>query len=138
MYSKVSTIKYKRLRHLLAMPFILLGAIPLVFFDFFLEIYHRAAFPLYGIKVVKRRKYIKIDRHKLSYLNAIDKIWCTYCGYANGLLAYAVKIAGDTEKYWCAIKHKPSKDFVSPEHHNEFLEYGDREGYERFIHQSRK
>lgn len=138
MYNKISTIKYKRLRHFLAMPFILLGAIPLVFFDFFLEIYHRAAFPLYGIPVNKRRTYIKIDRQKLSYLNLLDKLWCTYCGYANGLLAYAVKIAGDTERYWCAIKHQPSKGSTPPDHHKDFLEYGDEEGYEEFIHQKKK
>ena len=129
MYSKTSTIKYKRLRHFLAMPFILFGAVPLVFFDFFLEVYHRFAFPLYGIKVIKRKNYILFDRHKLSYLGVIDKIWCTYCGYANGLFAYAVKIAGETEKYWCAIKHKPSSGFVPPEHQKDFLEYGDKEAF---------
>lgn len=114
------------------MPFILLGAIPLVFFDFFLEIYHRAAFPLYGMPTVKRKKYIKLDRHKLSYLGIIDKIWCTYCGYANGLFAYAMKIAGDTEKYWCGIKHQPSRDFIPQEHQKDFLEYGDKKAFEEY------
>ncbi len=133
MYHKISKIKYKRLRNYLAIPFILGGAIPLVFFDFFLELYHQPAFRLYGLKVNKRRNYIKIDGQKLSYLSATDKLWCMYCGYANGLMAYAVKIVGDTEKYWCGIKHQPSKDFIPQKHQEHFLEYGDEKAYEEFI-----
>ena len=53
-----------------------------------------------------------------------------YCGYINGLYTYAVQIAGETEKYWCGIKHqKDGSDFVEPKHHSEFLEYGDERAY---------
>ena len=117
----------------MSVPFILGMAVPLVLFDFFLEIYHRVAFPLYGIPVNKRSSYIRIDRQKLSYLSNTDKVWCMYCGYANGMLPYAVKIAGDTEAYWCGIKHKGGGNFVPQPHQKVFLEYGDQEAYERFV-----
>lgn len=135
MKNKVSRLPYKRLRHAIATPFILGMIIPIVFLDVCLEIYHTIAFPLYGLPRNVRRNYIKIDRQKLSYLSALDKVWCTYCGYGNGLFAYAVKIAGDTEGYWCGIKHKQYENFNPPIHHQDFLEYGDKGAYEEFVKQ---
>jgi hypothetical protein len=105
--------------------------IPLVILDVFIEVYHHICFPLYGIPLVKRSNYIKIDRHKLEYLTPMEKIDCAYCGYANGLLHYSAEIAGRTEKYWCGIKHKEEKDFVPPKHHENFVEYGDRGAFEK-------
>lgn len=113
------------------MPFIYGMIIPSVFLDICIEIYHTFSFPLYGISYVKRSKYIKIDRQKLSYLSPIEKLNCMYCGYVNGLYAYAVQIAGETEKYWCGIKHQKDPNFVQPKHHEEFLEYGDEKGYKK-------
>ena len=119
--------KYKRFfRHLLAFPFVYMLTIPLLFLDIFAELYHRIGFRLYGIPLIKRSNYIKIDRHKLKYLSLFEKINCMFCGYANGLANYASKIGGETEKYWCAIKHKKSKGFVEPKHHKGFLNYGDK------------
>lgn len=111
--------------HLTSTPFILGMIIPLVFLDICLEIYHHVCFPLYGIPLVKRKNYIKIDRHRLAYLNMFDKLWCAYCGYANGLMHYATNIAGETEHYWCGIKHQPRKGFIEPAHHKNFAKYGD-------------
>lgn len=59
----------------------------------------------------------------------MEKVNCMYCGYVNGLYAYAVQIAGETEKYWCGIKHDKDPNFVPPEHHKEFIEYGDKKAY---------
>lgn len=129
MQNKLVKVPFKRLRYILSCPFILMMIIPLVILDIFMEIYHRIDFPLYGIKTIKRSDYIRIDRQKLSYLGTIDKVWCAYCGYANGLLGYCVQIAGETEKYWCAIKHKQSSNFHEPAHHKDFLPYGDKEAY---------
>jgi len=123
----------RRLRHWFAGPFIWGMVIPLVILDVFLEIYHRICFPLYSIPLVKRRNYIKIDRKKLEYLNLFEKVACSFCGYANGLFAYAVRIAGDSEKYWCSIKHAKKKGFHEPEHHKEFLEYGDKETFNKLF-----
>ena len=116
-------------RHTFSMPFIYFMIIPLVLFDLCLEVYHQVCFRLYKIPVVKRSQYIKIDRHKLSYLIWYEKIYCAYCGYANGLMHYASVIAGETEKYWCGIKHAKDPNFIPPEHQKDFLEYGDVKGY---------
>ena len=119
----------RKLRHFVSMPFIYGMIVPTVFLDATMEVYHRGAFPLYGIPRVKRSKYIKLDRQKLSYLKPLEKVNCVYCGYVNGLFAYAVQIAGETEKYWCGIKHEQNQNFLPPAHHNDFLEYGDEKGY---------
>lgn len=111
------------------MPFIYSVTIPLVIFDIWLEVYHRICFAAYGLPYVKRSQYIRIDRQKLKYLNIIEKLNCMYCGYANGLLHYSSIIAGETEKYWCGIKHKKDNGFIEPAHHNEFIEYGDEEAF---------
>ena len=117
--------------HLLSMPVIYSMTIPLVILDLWIEIYHRICFAAYGIPYVKRGKYIRVDRQKLRYLSFLEKLNCMYCGYANGLLHYSLIIAGETEKYWCGIKHKPDSDFCEPEHHKEFIAYGDEEAYRK-------
>ena len=120
----------RRIRHLLSAPFIFVTVIPLVILDIFIEIYQNVVFRLYMLPLVKRSDYIKIDRHKLEYLNFLQKIFCTYCGYANGLLHYSCVIAGTTEKYWCGIRHQESPGFVPPPHHKDFLAYGDKAGFD--------
>jgi hypothetical protein len=117
-------------RHLVSMPFIYLMIVPVLVLDIFLELYHLVCFPLYGIPYVKRSDYIRLDRHKLKYLGFMDKINCTYCGYANGLARYYTAIAGETEKYWCGIKHAEVSGFKEPEHHKEFAKYGDEKEFE--------
>jgi hypothetical protein len=116
-------------RHLLSTPVIYLMIIPLVLFDICVEFYHQICFRLYKIPIVKRSRYIKIDRQKLKYLEWYEKINCAYCGYANGLMHYATIIAGDTEKYWCGIKHTKDPNFIPPAHHKNFIEYGDEKAY---------
>lgn len=133
MYKKVSKLPNKLLRHLLVIPLIWVVGIPVVVLDLFTEIYHRIAFPLCGIPIVKRSNYIKIDRQKLAYLTFGDKIGCMYCGYVNGYAAYFVRIAGDTEKYWCGIKHKEGNGYVNQPHQKDFLPYGDKEAYDDYI-----
>ncbi len=133
MNNKISKFPHKKIRHSLAWPFAICISLPIVIFDFFLEIYHRIVFPLYGIPVVERSKYIKIDRQKLMYLTFIDKLGCMYCGYVNGFAAYFVRIAGDTEKYWCGIMHKKDDGFIPQPHHKDFLPYDDEEAFKKFI-----
>lgn len=125
------------IRHILSIPFIWMMIFPLVLFDIFLEIYHRICFNLYGLGLINRWEYIRIDRQKLSYLSIPDKINCMYCGYANGLMHYGTTIAAETEKYWCGIKHKAGGNFKEPEHQRLFLEYGDAEGFKERYGKSR-
>jgi len=114
------------LKHIITLPLVWVFLIPFAVLDAVAEIYHRICFPLYGISYVERSKYIKIDRHKLEYLNLFQKVSCAYCGYANGLLAYWSEIVGRTEKYWCGIMHKKRKGFIPQKHHKKlkFVKYG--------------
>jgi hypothetical protein len=109
---------------LIFMPLLRTLIIPLVISDIRIEIYHRILFPLYKIPYVKRGNYIQImDRAKLPYLNVVQKIYCMYCGYANGLVRYRVQIAGDTEHYRCGIQHQKRSNFVAEEHQKDFSKY---------------
>lgn len=121
----------RRLKHLISGPFTLMMIVPTVITDIFLELFQHICFPLYNIPLVKRKNYIRIDRHKLKYLSYLDKFNCSFCGYTNGVAAYSVKIAGDAEKYWCGIKHQKTKVFEEPEHHKEFVGYNDKEEFKK-------
>lgn len=118
-------------RHLLSAPFIWAPIVPLALMDVTLEIYHRVCFPLYGLPLVRRASYVKMDRHRLAYLGFWDKFSCLYCGYANGLLRYAAEISAQTEKYWCGIQHGKDPLFVRPEYQEAFIGYGDKAAYEK-------
>ncbi|MEA3344115.1 MAG: hypothetical protein U9Q16_00295 [Patescibacteria group bacterium] len=122
---------YRFIRHILIFPIISISIIPLIILDISIEIYHRISFPLYEIPFVKRRNYIRIDRHKLKYLNVAQKFYCAYCGYANGVIQYWAKIAGETERYWCGIRHKENNNFVVPEHHKNFPKHGDENSFKK-------
>lgn len=114
------------LRYLVAFPLIWLPLLAVIFGEILLELYHRIAFPIYGIPYVKRSEYIRIgDRAKLPYLNWYEKISCMYCGYVNGWLHYASVIAGRTETYFCAIMHLEDRGYKPTEHEKSFMEYGD-------------
>ena len=58
-----------------------------------------------------------------------EKAYCVYCGYANGVINYWRAVVGETEKYFCSIKHKENGDFVPPGHHKNFLEYSDKDSF---------
>lgn len=120
----------KQFRHLASLPFIYMVIFPIVILDVILEVYHHVCFSLWGIPLIDRNKYIAIDRHKLEYLDVIQKFNCAYCGYANGFLAYALAITARTEKYWCGIKHKEREGFEVPEYQQEFADYDDAEAFE--------
>lgn len=119
----------KECKHFLSVPFIYAPIIAFIIFDIFLEIYNRVCFPLYWLKVIDRKKYIKFDRHKLDYISPLQKFNCTYCSYANWLVHYASVILWETEKYWCGIKNKNEDWFMHPYHHKDFLSYWDREAF---------
>ncbi|MCB9798407.1 hypothetical protein H6758_01635 [Candidatus Nomurabacteria bacterium] len=117
--------------NIVSIPFIYMMIVPSVILHIFLEIYHTVCFPLYGIPYLKTRDYIKIDRHRLKYLNPVEKLNCMYCGYVNGLFHYASMVAAMTEHYWCGIKHEKKKGFQPPEHHKDYPEFGDKEAFRR-------
>ncbi|WP_415184937.1 hypothetical protein [Phaeovulum sp.] len=120
----------RRTRILVALtaPVIYSLIIPFVLLDISLIVYQAICFPVYRIPKVRRRDYIVIDRQQLGYLNGVQKLNCVYCGYGNGLLAYAREVAARTEQYWCPIKHAARVTGVH-EHYPNFADYGDAEGY---------
>lgn len=110
--------------------------VPLAFLDAMVALYQLICFPVYGIPRVPRGKYVVIDRHRLDYLNGIEKLSCVYCGYANGLIAWVRAVATRTEQYWCPIKHaRPAQPH---DRYPEFLDYGDAEGYRERLDEQRQ
>ena len=89
----------------LTAPVIYVGIVPFVLLDIFVSIFQAVCFPIYGIAKIKRADYLVFDRHHLAYLNALEKLNCAYCSYANGIIAFTREIAARTEQYWCPIKH---------------------------------
>ena len=109
-------------------PLIYILIVPLLLLDLFVSLYQAICFPVYKVQKIKRSDYIAIDRHKLGYLNTIEKIGCMYCGYANGLLGYVGEIASITEQYFCPIKHARKVKNPHDRYWN-FIDYGDADGY---------
>lgn len=111
-------------------PIIYSLILPLVLLDIFVTIYQAACFPVYGIEKVRRADYLIFDRYHLAYLNALEKLNCAYCSYANGLIAYAREIASRTEQYWCPIKHARRVIGAHPRY-SQFEDFGDAEGFRK-------
>lgn len=109
---------------LLLSPFIYFLIVPLLLLDLSVWLFQTVCFSVWGIERVRRSDFIHLDRRHLAYLNAIEKLNCEYCGYANGLLAYVREVAARTEQYWCPIKH--AMRIKSPHgRYRNFLDYGD-------------
>jgi hypothetical protein len=130
-------LRESNLLHVLTAPVIYGMIVPITLLDLGITVYQAICFRVYGVARVKRSAYVVIDRQHLSYLNAIEKLNCVYCGYANGVFAYVREIAGRTEQYWCPIRH--AKRVHAPHaHYREFVDYGDAEGYRRRLIPLRK
>ncbi len=117
-----------RPQNLITGPIIYGMIIPLLVFDACVSLYQGTCFPIYGIAKVRRGDYILFDRQHLDYLNFIEKFHCSYCAYANGLLAYATEIVGRTEEYFCPIKHAHNM-LGTHARYSRFLSYGDSENF---------
>lgn len=129
---KTNWLRYvleSELRHIVSAPIIYAMIIPFALLDLSLFLYQGLCFPLYRLPKVRRRDYLSIDRARLPYLNVIEKVNCLYCGYANGLIAYAGEIAARTEQYWCPIKH--AQKLLDTHHRFEqFAEFGNAQEYD--------
>ena len=130
---KTSLVRYvlhSRIMAILTAPFIYAVIVPFVLLDLFVTVYQTVCFPVYGIPKARRRDYVAIDRNKLRYLNALEGFNCMYCSYGNGVLAYAVEIAGRTEQHWCPIRHARRVQNVH-DRYSHFLPYGDAAAYRK-------
>ena len=115
---------------LLTMPLIYGMALPLMVLDLSVSLYQLGCFTAWRIQRVRRADYVVIDRHRLGYLNPVQKLNCVFCGYGNGVIAYAREVTARTEQYWCPIKHA-LKVKGSHERYAGFQDYGDAEGFVR-------
>ncbi|MEY4483026.1 MAG: hypothetical protein RL693_478 [Verrucomicrobiota bacterium] len=118
-------------------PVIWACLIPIVMVDAVMILYQAICFPIYNIPRVRRADYVKLDRHRLSYLNWAEKINCEYCSYVNGVLACASEVAARTEQFWCPIKHALRMKSMHSRYRF-FFEYGDAETYRRQIETVRR
>jgi len=114
------------LLNVLTAVFICYCLIPAVFLDIVVSLYQAICFTVYGIPKVVRKHYIVIDRYSLSCLNSIEKLNCIFCGYFNGVIAYAQEIAARTEQYWCPVTHA-RKLVKTHSHYHRFIVYGEPE-----------
>jgi len=138
--SKVGWLSYlvnAKLSTILTAPIIYGMVFPIALLDLTVTIYQHICFRVYKIPIVNRSRYIVVDHQHLAYLNAIEKLNCIYCGYGNGVIAYAREIFSCTEQYWCPIKHA--------EHHlwqhkrtDKYFDYGDVDSYRKQLAELRK
>jgi hypothetical protein len=113
---------------ILVAPVIYSLMIPMVLLDLGVMAYQAICFPVYRIPKVRRRDYLVFDRHHLAYLNAIEKVGCAYCSYANGLAAFFREVTARTEVRWCPIKH--ARRVLGPHpHYQGFADFGDADAY---------
>ena len=122
---------------LLTAPVVYSLLLPFLLLDAWTTAYQWVCFPIYGIARVRRAPFLAVDRHKLQYLNAIEKANCTFCTYANGVTAYVREVAARTEQYWCPIKHEHDVPAPHARYHH-FFDYGDGEGYHRDLARLRR
>ncbi len=127
----------KRPINLMTGPIIYSMIVPMLILDVCISIYQLTCFPIYKIKLVKRRDYMSFDRHHLHYLNWIEKFHCSYCAYGAGLLAYITEIVARTEQYFCPIKHA-RKVMGTHSRYIKFLDYGDAKNYQENLESFRK
>ena len=121
-------LTHANLMTVLTAPIIYAMVVPLAVIDVAFTLYQHTCFRVYRIPRVRRRDHVVIDRHHLAYLNTIEKLNCVYCGYGNGVIAYAREITARTEQYWCPIRH--ARRTADPHHRMEkFIDYGDAQGW---------
>ncbi|HEB01679.1 MAG TPA: hypothetical protein ENI12_00415 [Nitrospirae bacterium] len=123
--------------NMLTVPVIWSCLIPVAFLDLIVMVFQFICFPVYGIPKVKRKDYIIIDRHYLSYLNTIEKINCLFCGYFIGVISIVQEVAARTEQYWCPIKHARRLRTMHSRYKN-FIDYGDGIKYKEKLQEVRR
>jgi hypothetical protein len=137
---RVSSMRYlldADLRNVLTAPVIYSMIVPLVILDLGFTCFQHICFRAYGVPRVPRRDYLVNDRHRLAYLNTIEKVNCTYCGYGNGVIAYAREIVSRTEQYWCPIR-QAHRVHGAHERYPQFFDYGDAEAYQTGLEGKRR
>ena len=85
--------------------------------DAWVTVYQAICFRAWRVKRVRRRDFFAIDRHKLAYLNELEKLNCLYCSYANGVIAYVARPSGQAQAEFLMTGHAAGKlVFENPQH----------------------
>jgi hypothetical protein len=129
--SRISVLRYVAqgdVATLLTAPVVYALLAPFVLLDLCVSLYQAVCFRAWNVRRVRRDRFIAVDRHRLAYLNAIEKVNCLYCSYVNGLIAYVREVAARTEQYWCPIRHARRVHGVHGRY-DAFVAYGDARGY---------
>lgn len=121
-------LRHSPLATLVVAPAVYGLIVPIVLLDLAVSLFQLVCFTAWGMKRVGRADHVIVDRHRLGYLNGIEKLNCLYCGYANGVIAYAREVASHTEQYWCPIKHAFRVRSPHPRY-RDFVDYGDADGF---------
>jgi len=130
-------IWHSRWAVVLTAPVLYACVVPFVLLDAFSSLYQAVCFPVYGIPKVRRRDHFVYDRARLPYLNALERLNCYYCSYANGVAAYVREIAARTEQHWCPIQH--ARHPQSPHsRYGRFLGFGDAREYRERLEEVRR
>ena len=124
-------------RTLLSTPLVYSLILPLALLDAWVTLYQSICFRAWGIARVRRRPFFVIDRHTLGYLNALEKVNCSFCSYANGVFAYAREVGARTEQYWCPIKHARRPKRVH-RRYERFFAFGDDAAYHTQLSRTRQ
>jgi len=111
--------------------------LPIALLDLLVSVYQFVCFPIYEIPKVSRSDYLLFDRHRLAYLNLLEKLNCEYCAYVNGVLGYAVEIAARTEQHFCPIRHA-LRIKTAHSRYQHFFDYGDAEHYRERVEEVRR
>ncbi len=121
-------LRHSPLATLIVAPAVYGLILPLVLLDLSVYVFQLVCFTAWGMERVRRSDHVIVDRHRLAYLNGIEKLNCAYCGYANGVIAYAREAASRSEQYWCPIKHA-LRVRTPHQRYRRFVNYGDAEGF---------
>jgi hypothetical protein len=122
---------------LVTAPVVYSVVLPFFLLDAWVSAYQAICFRAWRIRRVRRGRYIRIDRHKLAYLNGFEKLNCLFCSYANGVIAYVREVAARTEQYWCPIRH--ARRVRAPhERYARFAAYGDAPSYRKALRRGRE
>jgi len=124
-------------RNIVTAPVIYVMIVPLLVIDLSFTVYQHICFRAYGVPRVPRRNFLVNDRHQLAYLNVIEKLNCSYCGYANGVVDYAREIVSRTEQYWCPIHHA-NRVVDAHLRYPQFFAFGDARGYQQDLQAKRQ
>lgn len=101
---KPNKSKRSFIRHIFVMPFAVAFLLPVMVFDMCLSLFHRIIFGICGMKKVNRKSHFKVDQMKIAQLSKMQRFYAIYLLYLKGIMSFGLKIAQESEQYWCHVR----------------------------------